>query len=535
MHDNISTALITAFEQHYDTRWDDAQLRNERLAWRAAWNAAQAAPVTPQGEWRIDTSAGREILVYKNCSVIEDADARYVLSLIAAASQPAAVAPFGYVNTYTGQFLYDVEPCCKDNEGHWRTVYLQPATVSPRSEYPPLPEHDASSIGIGLLWGRDKMHAYFDLGRQPVAAPALEAPAAPALDAKAIAVDVCQRVADMDDRSSPADWPEAMLVTGPELVEIVEGEIAQAMANAVAAPIMPTALHVAARYWQWLEIMGRLTSFSTFVNEFGYEKEDCKQVYEQVVLPCFALLAAAPQAQASAPDWWRKRADEIEAQVATTGSSDAMRCYTDMRTLLQSAAAPQAPAAPREFQQRVQPWLMECFGPAISNDKQERNHRFLEEALETVQAGGCTASEAHQLVDYVFGRPVGELGQEVGGAMTTLAALCLANGIDMHAEAEKELARVWTMVEKIRAKQAAKPKHSPLPAAPAAPAVDASSDTALLDAMQRHRIALVPEFEGPWDAEIFNDEAEAHPIASGNTPREALRAALAAQAKEGGA
>lgn len=56
--------------------------------------------------------------------------------------------------------------------------------------------------------------------------------------------------------------------------------------------------------------------------------------------------AAAPQAQASAPDWWRKRADEIEAQVAATGSSDAMRCYTDMRTLLQSAAAPQAPAAP---------------------------------------------------------------------------------------------------------------------------------------------------------------------------------------------
>ncbi|WP_322737123.1 hypothetical protein [Delftia tsuruhatensis] len=71
-------------------------------------------------------------------------------------------------------------------------------------------------------------------------------------------------------------------------------------------------------------------------------------------------------------------------------------------------------------------------------------------------------------------------------------------------------------------------------AAPAAPAVDATSDTALLDAMQRHRIALVPEFEGPWDAEIYDDDAEARHIASGNTPREALRAAIAAQAKEGG-
>jgi hypothetical protein len=76
--------------------------------------------------------------------------------------------------------------------------------------------------------------------------------------------------------------------------------------------------------------------------------------------------------------------------------------------------------------------------------------------------------------------------------------------------------------------------HFSAVAAPAAPAVDATSDTALLDAMQRHRIALVPEFEGPWDAEIYDDDAEARHIASGNTPREALRAAIAAQAKEGG-
>lgn len=47
----------------------------------------------------------------------------------------------------------------------------------------------------------------------------------------------------------------------------------------------------------------------------------------------------------SEPTWWRKRADEIEAQVAATGSSEAMRCYTDMRTLLQAAAAPQDPSA----------------------------------------------------------------------------------------------------------------------------------------------------------------------------------------------
>ena len=36
----------------------------------------------PQGKWSIDTSTGREILMYENCSVIEAEQARYVLGLI---------------------------------------------------------------------------------------------------------------------------------------------------------------------------------------------------------------------------------------------------------------------------------------------------------------------------------------------------------------------------------------------------------------------------------------------------------------------
>lgn len=115
------------------------------------------------------------------------------------------------------------------------------------------------------------------------------------------------------------------------------------------------------------------------------------------------------------------------------------------------------------FQLRVKPWLLACFGEEIASDKVERNHRFLEEALELVQSIGCTAEEAHQLVDYVFGREVGETNQEIGGVMVTLAALCLANGESMSEAGEKELARIWTKVEAIRAKQKAKPQFSPLP------------------------------------------------------------------------
>jgi len=116
------------------------------------------------------------------------------------------------------------------------------------------------------------------------------------------------------------------------------------------------------------------------------------------------------------------------------------------------------------FQMRVRPWMTACFGEMISGDREERNHRFLEESLELVQSCGCTTDEVHQLVDYVYGRPVGEKGQEVGGVMVTLAALCLANELDMHQCGETELTRIWTMIDNIRAKQAAKPKHGPLPA-----------------------------------------------------------------------
>lgn len=115
------------------------------------------------------------------------------------------------------------------------------------------------------------------------------------------------------------------------------------------------------------------------------------------------------------------------------------------------------------FQQRVLPWLLTCFGETISNDKQERNHRFIEEALELVQACGATKSECLQLVDYVYSREIGEKNQEAGGVMVTLAALCLANGLDMHAAGETELVRIWGKVEQIRKKQASKPRHSPLP------------------------------------------------------------------------
>lgn len=115
------------------------------------------------------------------------------------------------------------------------------------------------------------------------------------------------------------------------------------------------------------------------------------------------------------------------------------------------------------FQNEILQWCHRCFGPEITMDKVERNHRFLEESLELVQSLGCTKDEAMKLVEYVFSRPVGEPNQELGGVMVTAAALANANSMDMFRCGMVELKRIWTKVEQIRAKQAAKPKFSPLP------------------------------------------------------------------------
>ncbi|RKR79223.1 Lar family restriction alleviation protein [Marinobacter nauticus] len=187
------------------------------------------------------------------------------------------------------------------------------------------------------------------------------------------------------------------------------------------------------------------------------------------------------QPQAAMPEGWlvRRVDDRITVQHPDIGGYCASKDGNDHSAIAPvilyhfASALLSTPTTPRpeveSFQSRVAPWMQECFGPEVSADKVERNHRFLEESLELVQSLGCTKAEALQLVDYVYGRPAGDPPQEVGGVRVTLAALCLATGMDQDECAETELARIWTKVPQIRAKQAAKPKHSPLPQADGCP------------------------------------------------------------------
>ena len=169
-------------------------------------------------------------------------------------------------------------------------------------------------------------------------------------------------------------------------------------------------------------------------------------------------------------------ADAYQAAHDATTHPSAYACREAIRALSDAPAR-------EPFQARVKPWMDACFGPEISADRIERGDRLLEEVFELLQSGGYPRERVAQLSSYVWSRPAGDPPQEVGGVMVTLAAYCLAHGIDMHEAGEVELARIWTKVEKIRAKQAAKPTGSALPQAwpQESPAREQHPDDAAVD------------------------------------------------------
>lgn len=121
----------------------------------------------------------------------------------------------------------------------------------------------------------------------------------------------------------------------------------------------------------------------------------------------------------------------------------------------------------KHFQARVEPWLLACFGEEIADDTLERRDRAVEEFFEFLQWSDYPRERLAALEAYVWSRPVGEGHQELGGMMVTIAAMARAYRLDMHECGEVELARILApeIIEKIRAKQAAKPTGSALPIA----------------------------------------------------------------------
>ena len=125
----------------------------------------------------------------------------------------------------------------------------------------------------------------------------------------------------------------------------------------------------------------------------------------------------------------------------------------------------------RTFQKRCVHWAIDCFGLKLVQNKRERDLRFAEEAIELIQARrNVSKEELIRLVEYTYSRPPGEVRQEVGGVVTTLAVLVETELVQVTTEdgqmesvpldfleaGEAEYERIQGLIPQIRAKNEVK-------------------------------------------------------------------------------
>lgn len=101
-------------------------------------------------------------------------------------------------------------------------------------------------------------------------------------------------------------------------------------------------------------------------------------------------------------------------------------------------------------QATVAEWCAAAFGIEHATNLAQRAVRFREEAEELYQAAMAAAGVdaaaaielAHRQTDHVHSRPVGTIGQELGGVGVTTLALANAAGLSADAEEMREVDRV---------------------------------------------------------------------------------------------
>lgn len=180
--------------------------------------------------------------------------------------------------------------------------------------------------------------------------------------------------------------------------------------------------------------------------------------------------------RATPPDRWSHRRAEklneavhvalsVHAPALSRRKRDAVSSHVRQQMIDSYTSCNEPNSAPNRltdpaqgFQGDVAEWMAKCFLASLYSDMTERGDRLLEEVLELLQAHGYDSARVPTLVNYVFGRPVGEPAQEVGGVMVTLAAYCSVAGLSMQADGQAELDRINQpeVMARIRAKQEAK-------------------------------------------------------------------------------
>jgi|SRR5277367_1761673 len=123
-------------------------------------------------------------------------------------------------------------------------------------------------------------------------------------------------------------------------------------------------------------------------------------------------------------------------------------------------------------QAQICAWATAAFSAEEATSLPQRGIRLLEEAVEAFQACGGIEEAAHRLVGFVFSRPPGEIGQELGGVGVTVLALAAAAGLSADVEERREVERILSkpieeFTKRNEAKNAAGFLLVPVPAAEA--------------------------------------------------------------------
>ena len=102
-------------------------------------------------------------------------------------------------------------------------------------------------------------------------------------------------------------------------------------------------------------------------------------------------------------------------------------------------------------------WFIKQAWPDGQVDPKIRAYRALEELLELCQVLEITPEKCHELVDYTYGRPVGELDQELGGVAFTTTALFASLNKNFIAAGYEAVDEAYGRIDQIRAKSKVKP------------------------------------------------------------------------------
>lgn len=96
-------------------------------------------------------------------------------------------------------------------------------------------------------------------------------------------------------------------------------------------------------------------------------------------------------------------------------------------------------------QSAILQWANATLGEATASNTGERIRRFVEEAIELVQAAGLDKQALHNIIDHIYAKPAVQMAQEIGQVGVSLLGLSEHLGIPADDEERKEFDHIQSL------------------------------------------------------------------------------------------